>query len=289
MSTFLVHNGRRTGGSGAATAEAGYFRLVGDIIGIITAAISVLGAIIAGVLTTWSSQRTRRLEHALEQQKHEATKAERAAEVLSRYREPLLLAAGSLQGRIFNVMRDDYLPRYLHCGDKEQEQYARDFTVYTLTEYLCWVVIIRRELRFLDLGDDERNKEFTKRLMEVETTLSKRNADFLPHFLLFRGQQRALGELMMVPGTNGGHECMTYTSFCARLDSDPVFAEWFARLRRDVDEIASNDDMGNLRLVHVQNSLIDLIDFLDPDHARVLDDRSKYVARPRISGQRVAG
>ncbi|MBB5872983.1 hypothetical protein F4553_006417 [Allocatelliglobosispora scoriae] len=266
---------------------------MGDIIGIITAGISVLGAIVAGVLTTWSSQRTRRLEHALEQQKHEATKAERAAEVLSRYREPLLLAAVSLQGRIFNVVRDEYLPRYLHSGDEEQEQYARDFTVYTLTEYLCWVVIIRRELRFLDLGDDARNKEFTTRLMAVETTLSHSGPKYPPHFRLFRGQQRAIGELMMVPGPNGGHEAMTYASFCARLDSDPVFAKWFARLRSDVDEISSNDDTGNLRLIHAQNSLIDLIDFLDPDQSRVVDDRSKYVPRPRVaeqvSGRPVAG
>lgn len=280
----------RPDGYGAMEAEPGYLRLVGDVLSIITAAISVLGAIVAGVLTTWSGQRQKRLEHALDQQKHEATKAERMAEVLSRYREPLLLAANSMQGRLYNVMRDDYLPEFLHCGDREEERYARDFTVYTLGEYLCWVVIIRRELRFLDLGDESSNREFDERLMAVENNLSNRRPDYLPHFRLFRGQQRALGELLMVPGSSGAHESMTYASFCARLDSDPVFADWFARLRADVDAISDNDDTGNLRLVHVQNALIDLIDFLDPERTRLpTPDRQKYLVRPRATVQPTAG
>jgi hypothetical protein len=57
-------------------------------------------------------------------------------------------------------------------------------------------------------------------------------------FRLFRRQQRAIGELMMVPtGEAHGprHECMAYTAFCAKLDGDEVFAGWFARLRADVD------------------------------------------------------
>jgi hypothetical protein len=255
---------------------------VGEALGVISAVISVLGAIAAGVLTTWSGQRQRRLEHALELQKHAATKAERAAEVLSRYREPLLIVTNSFQARIFNVLRDEYLPKFLHSGDREQERYAREFTIYSLAEYLCWVVIIRRELRFLDLGDEAKNREFNERMMAVENTLSSQH--FLPHFMIFRGQQRALGELLMVP-VNGGdqHEAMTYTAFCARLDGDPGFRDWFQRLLDDVDQIASCDDEDNMRLIRTQHALIDLLDFLDPEHTRLTTDRSKYNARPRVA------
>jgi hypothetical protein len=249
---------------------------VENLIGILSAVVSVLGAIVAGVMTSWSSRKARLFEANLEREQHEQSKAEQSAQVLSRYREPLLLAANSLQSRLFNAVRDEYLPVYLHCGDPEQERYARDFTVYTLAEYLCWVEIIRRELRFLDLGAVEENREFTKRLLAVTNTLSGQAFD-LPHFRLFRGQQRALGELMMHPADNGRHDCITYPEFTRRLDEDLRFRSWFERLLADVDGIADNDLAGNDRIIQAQWALIDLIDFLDPDFARLgADYREKF-------------
>lgn len=234
-------------------------------IGIASAIISVAGAIVAGVLTTWSNKRS-----------HEQTKAEQAAQLLSRYREPLLLAANSLQSRMFNVVRDDYLPVYLR-GDREQQDYARRFTVYTLAEYLCWVEIIRRELRFLDLGAEAENREFTRLLLTVTNNLSTKDSPET-HFRLFRGQQRALGELMMVRITGTSeHECMTYPEFCRRLDERGFFFEWFERLLSDVDVIADASIDRNERLVRTQWALIDLIDFLDPTKTRLgADHREKY-------------
>jgi hypothetical protein len=240
---------------------------VDNWIGIASAIISVVGAIVAGVLTTWSNRRS-----------HEQTKAEQAAQLLSRYREPLLLAANSLQSRIYNVIRDDYLPVYLRSGDREQEDYARRFTVYTLAEYLCWVEIIRRELRFLDLGAEEENREFTRLLLAVTNNLSDKSGPET-HFRLFRGQQRALGELMMVRITGTSeHECLTYPEFSRRLDGeDAFFSEWFLRLLKDVDVIADAPIDRNERLVRTQWALIDLIDFLDPAKIRLgADHRAKY-------------
>jgi hypothetical protein len=250
---------------------------VDNWIAIASAVISVFGAIVAGVMTTWSNKNSRRFEAALQAQQHEQSKAEQAAQLLSRYREPLLLAANSLQSRIFNVIRDDYLPLYLHCGDREQELYARRFTVYTLAEYLCWVEIIRRELRFLDLGAEEENREFTRRMLAVTNTISNKDRDET-HFRLFRGQQRALGELMMVrtPGSNE-HDCLTYPEFNRRLDEEPAFLGWFERLLNDVDVISDASIDRNERLVRTQWALIDLIDFLDPAKIRLgADHREKY-------------
>jgi hypothetical protein len=109
---------------GAAKPRALTYAPVDNWISIASAAISVLGAIVAGVMTTWSNKNSRRFEAALQRQEHEQSKAEQAAQLLSRYREPLLLSANSLQSRIFNVLREDYLPIYLHCGDSEQELYV---------------------------------------------------------------------------------------------------------------------------------------------------------------------
>ncbi|NUT36355.1 MAG: hypothetical protein HOV79_25140 [Hamadaea sp.] len=248
-----------------------------NLIAILSAAVSVLGAIVAGVMTSWSSRKARLFEAKLERERHEESKAEQAEHVLSRYREPLLLAANSLQSRLFNAVRDEYLPVYLHCGDPEQERYARDFTVYTLAEYLCWVEIIRRELRFLDLGAEEQNREFMKRLLAVTNKLSAQTYDHA-HFRLFRGHQRAIGELMMVPIGDGRHDCTTYPEFTRRLDEDPRFRSWFERLLREVDDIAEQDLAGNARIIETQRTLIDLIDFLDPDKVRLgADHREKFL------------
>lgn len=165
----------------------------GSIVAIGSAALSILAAVISGVM----AQRSRRLEHELQQEQHRATKAEKTEEIISRYREPLLLAANSLQSRLFNGLALDYLPKYLHCGDPDEERYARDFTVYTVAEYFCWVEVIRRELRFLDLGSEDRTREFNRHLETVSHVFGTTNIE-QEHFRIFRGRQRAIGELMMV-------------------------------------------------------------------------------------------
>jgi hypothetical protein len=250
---------------------------VDNWIGAASAVISVFGAIVAGVMTTWSNKKARRLDAALQRQEREQTKAEQAELLISRYREPLMLSAQSLQSRLFNAVRDEYLPVYLHHEDEEERRYARDFTVYTLAEYLCWVEIIRRELRFLDLGAEESNREFTRLLLVVTNTMSNQ---VMPQtqFRLFRGQQRAIGELMMetIPGTHHS-DCITYPEFTRRLDEDPTFRTWFRRLLADVDVIADSDLDGNKRIIKMQWALIDLIDFLDPDKVRLgADYREKF-------------
>ncbi|WP_027343477.1 hypothetical protein [Hamadaea tsunoensis] len=241
-----------------------------NLIAILSATVSVIGAVIAGVMTTWSNKKTRAMEARLERERHEQTKAEQAAELISRYREPLLLAANSLQSRLFNAVRDEYLPVYLRDGsDDEQSEYARNFTVYTLAEYLCWVEIIRRELRFLDLGGEQENRRFNDRMQAVSTALATQEIP-QEHFRLFRGQQRALGELLMVPlGATGHHESMTYPEFVRRIGDDLGFRRWFERLLTDVSLIRDETLADNVRIVRTQHALIDLIDFLDPGKTRL--------------------
>jgi hypothetical protein len=57
--------------------------------------------------------------------------------------------------------------------------------------------------------------------------------------------------------------------FCAQLDDDQEFAKWFQRLRSDVDEVATTAPAAQTRLIALQNRLVDLIEFLDPDRLRL--------------------
>jgi hypothetical protein len=227
-------------------------------------------SLFAGALSARAVRRTRAFEFELERRQRHETHVELAARVLSQYRDPLLDAAQTLQSRIYNIIAQDYLARYLHCGDPEEERYARDYTLYAIAEYLCWVEILRRELRFLDVGDVAGNRQLLAHLTTTQVTFQ--NNRVTSPFCVFRGRQRAIAEIMMTPtGAAEGprNECVGYATFCQRLDIDPSFAMWFATLRADVDVVARSTAAENVRLVRLQHDLIDLIDFLDPGSMRI--------------------
>jgi hypothetical protein len=100
---------------------------------------------------------------------------------------------------------------------------------------------------------------------------------------LFRGEQRAIGELMMISTDDPGsarHESMGYVQFCARLGNDAAFAQWFHRLLDGVDDIAAVKRSDHSRLIVLHNRLMDLIEFLDPECSRVPANRRDRLALP---------
>jgi hypothetical protein len=239
-------------------------------VAVVSAVVSLLGAVLAGVMTSWSARRTKRYETLIENQQKAQSKAEQAEEILSRYREPLLNAAHDLQGRLYNIVKRAYLTEYLHCDDPDLERYARDYTIYTLAEYMCWAEIIRRDLRFLDLGGEAGNRELVRLLEATQGAISYEGGS--RPLRLFRGEQRAIGELMMTPvrdADSARFESLGYVAFCEKIDNDPTFQKWFRRLRDDVDAIVASDHSKQDRLITLQNDLIDLINFLDPKGARL--------------------
>jgi hypothetical protein len=239
------------------------------VVGIASATVSVVGAIAAGLMTTWSAQRTRLYENLLQAQQKAQSKAEQAEAILSRYREPLLGAAQNLHSRLYTMVEHDALAVHLHSGDADLERYARDYTIYVLAEYLCWAEIVRRDLRFLDLASEERNREFV-RLLEVNQ-LALSNEAFPRPLRLYRGEQRAIGELMMIPTgdpASAQYESLGYVQFCIRLDDDPAFTKWFILLRDGLYQVA-NTEAERPQIASLQNGLIDLIEFLDPQQLRL--------------------
>jgi hypothetical protein len=234
---------------------------------IVAAASAVISLISVGV-SARADRRTRVLDFELESRRKAEDAAAVAQRILHRYRDPLLDAAQTLQSRSYNIVANGYLGGYLHCGNPEEERYARDYTVFAVAEYLTWVEIVRRELRFLDVGAEDSNRMLMGLLMRSQLTIQ---SDKLQGpFRIFRGHQRAIAELMMV-ATNAPegprNECLGYAGFCAKLDEDEDFATWFERLRREVDVLVRRDYDG--RLIRLQNDLIDLMDHLDPKYVRI--------------------
>jgi hypothetical protein len=246
---------------------------------LIVAAASAVLSLASGLFSARASRRTKQLEYQIERQRKQDDAAASAERILHQYRDPLLDAAQTLQSRSANIVTNNYLGRFLHCGIPDEERYARDYTVYAFAEYMCWVEIVRRELRFLDVGDIDNNRKLLVHLNQTQLTLqSDRIAG---PFQVFRGRQRAIAELMMIPtgATEGPRsEAIGYAAFCQRLDNDPDFAAWFKRLRDEVELVVGRDN--DDRLIQLQNDLVDLIEHLDPKQLRIPPDYRRRLPRP---------
>ena len=230
---------------------------------------AIVLALLAGALSLLNSLYTTRLASRLEDERRAKTKAELLAELMARYRQPLLQAAFDLQSRIYNIVQQGFLQTHYCNGSDSTREYARENTLFVLADYLGWVEILRREVQFLDLGDEVANRAWTECLLAVRSALLTDR--FSPRFRLFNGQQRAIGEIMIKSdgGNDDRPETEGYAGFLAR-QREPEFDRWFVDLRADIDALATDPGAGHeVRLVAVQQALVGLIDLLDPDQVRI--------------------
>jgi hypothetical protein len=235
-----------------------------DVASIDIAAIVI--ALVAGGVSLFSAVYTTRLSSRLEAEHHARTKAEQLDELMDRYRDPLLQASFDLQSRIYNIAEQRFLTAHYMNGTEATREYACENTLYVLAEYLGWVEILRREVRFLELGDEAANRGWTKRLGAVRRILQ--TDGLTPCFRLFNGQQRAIGEIMI--SRDGDRlEIIGYAKFLS-AQQDPQFDRWFGHLRDDIATLAREPNGGHdERLRALQGALVELIDLLDPEAVRV--------------------
>jgi hypothetical protein len=217
---------------------------------------------------------SRKLDSQIEEQRRVRSKQEQAAELRARYRDPLLSAVFDLQSRLFNIVAKTFLVRYSRAPDDASRTYAVASTMYVLAEYLGWLEVIRREIQFLDLGDELTNRRWVGALERVRDILARDDLD--PALRVFRAEQRAIGELMavLVPDADGArrHECLGYAGFVMRL-GEPEFSRWFEKLRADLELLALEPASHLERTLLLQNALVDVLDVLDPDCTRFAAER----------------
>lgn len=232
----------------------------------------VAAAMISGTGLLLNAAYTNRVAARLEERRHARSKAETVAEVMALYRDPLLRASFDLQSRLFNIVQLDFLGKHYGDGREDTTDYARENTLYVIAEYLGWVEILRRGVRFLDLGDEANNQAWAEKLDAVRRAFLSDELD--PVFRILNGEQRAIGEVMVVPlededGRAPRLECRGYATFVVRHRDDPDFSVWFTRLAKDLDLLARAPGEHVGRPVALQHALVELIDFLDPDCERL--------------------
>jgi hypothetical protein len=227
---------------------------------IIVALVALLGAILSAVIAVQGQLRATTL----------ATRRDAEA-VLARYREPLVGAAYELQGRLYNILELKFLPKYYLKGDEAQKDYAVQNTLYVIGQYFGWSEILRREIQYLSFSDSERTRRVADCQRSVIEFFQKDDRDLGRPFLIWRGEQRAIGELMIDRDTDPPQP-IGYAAFLDREEDG--FRRWFARLEGELDEIAKEP---NRRLVDLQHALVDLIRELDPDRLRYSDEALRKV------------
>lgn len=87
-------------------------------------------------------------------------------------------------------------------------------------------------------------------------------------FMLWRGQQMAIGELMTEKDGDEWH-CIGYSAFVKKYHTDEDFHRWFIPIEKSLQSLVvareQSDWVAGYRLRRVQHRLMDLITLLDPD------------------------
>jgi hypothetical protein len=177
-----------------------------------------------------------------------------ARKVLDAYREPLLAAAYELQARLYNILKFQFVEKYIENNDAGKRDPAIESTLYVFAQFFGWREIIRREIQYLRFTNARQTREFAQLLRDIgEAFLTDQHG---PQFMIWRVEQRGLGERMIV-SAQGKMTCLGYASF---IDHRATMEEWLQPLERDLESI---DEGGRKRLVEVQNLLLQLVRRLD--------------------------
>jgi hypothetical protein len=182
-----------------------------------------------------------------------------ARTVLERHRDPLLAAAYELQARLHNILCNRFAEDYVLGNKAGKKEAALESTLYVFAQFFGWREIIRREIQFLRFLKDEETREVAQLLRDVgEAFLTD---EYGPQFMIWRVEQRGLGECMIVT-SDGKPTCMGFATFVRQR---ATMKEWLDPLERDLRQM--NKD-GRARLTRLQHLLLELVQKLDEDRTR---------------------
>lgn len=243
------------------------------VVALVAATASVVVALFSSWVSFTSSSQSNRNQREIELLKIDADKAKAAAQrakEISAYSEPLARADYDLQSRIYNIVQNRFAEIYLNKSERDRV-YAIENTVLLSAQYMCWTELTRRDIQFIDLGEAGQTRSLVK--LQDELFRLWATDKWPPPFLLFAGEQRAIGESLILPNAQTG-VCMGYASFLRAFSpgSDPLLDA----LRTDIASFGHGVGPARDRLVAIQHALIDLLQLLDPDAIRFpVENRSK--------------
>ena len=192
------------------------------LMALVAAGLALLGTIFTAIMN-YRSQREQarskattdmaipRLNATLQDERDKRLAQLEAEKIISKFRDPLMHAAYDLQSRIYNILKQRFLPTYYTGGSKREQEYAVENTVFLLAQFLGWTELIRQEVQFLDLSSDDQTRTLRELQDSFSTQLRSDRSEFGTGFRLFAGEQRAVGELMIDRAT-GVPRCIGFAT-----------------------------------------------------------------------------
>ena len=242
---------------------------------VIAALITGGAALIVAVSSNYSS--VRNAKHTAENAKaiellkiendQKRVKAEQQKAV-SRFSEPLARAAYDLQSRLYNILELGFVRVFLMSEKERERMYALNNTTFLVAQYACWTELIRREVQFLDLGENDRTRQILHLQDDISGILG---TDFdSPELRIFAGEFRAIGEYMI---EDHGKEmvCMGYGRFLVKMTSGTNTL--IDAVRLDIENLQQSLEQATPRITRLQNALVDLLLMLDPRYIRFPRER----------------
>lgn len=227
-----------------------------DVISIIIAVVSLVGSLVAAAFTGWVSFYIDQVK------RHNETKA-----LIHKYRDPLSLAAYDLQSRLWGIVQHNVLT---YVDNEEKKDLVYIYTSFLVGQYLSWTYILRRQAQFLTFSTDKTNTQLNKILNSITNEFSLDRHQGEDPFMLWRGQQMAIGELMTLAEEQGQLYCIGFAGFTAKYNSDADFKKWFQPVEKGIGLLVEARLRGHAvatnRLRRLQHLLIDLVLLLDTDH-----------------------
>jgi len=167
-------------------------------------------------------------------------KDERKLEELKKWTNPLLSSLNGLIGRLNNIVNED---GYKHLSNSSSEyEYYMPSTLYYLSQYLCYIQILREEINYEIFDDNKNESNFFQVLKKVNKSLRGKDNNF--DRPLYSLEQREISELMMDINYNNKRVCKSYYSFHEKFET-PEMREILKPLRNLFENIQKNDKKFN--------------------------------------------
>jgi hypothetical protein len=224
-----------------------------------------------------ADQRLEALKHQLEQEARREERQWEASAELRQYRDPLLEAAIDLGERIDNLQHRGFLA-YFRVGHPRRET-ARLSTLYRFASYFGMLEIIYGQVGFLRFQQARETKAVSNVLAAIGKTLADDRVEKAPGFgtarlMIWREEQRAIGEVAIAPIQNGRRQCVGFAAFAEHFEKRA--AAWFTSFTADLEWFASHQarhpHARSTRLADLQRLLAELV--------RRLDEDKRYVDEP---------
>lgn len=255
-------------------------------------------AVVAAFVTTAGTLFGHYLKEVVLAKSFESWKQHRSLDSLyKKYRDPIVLSAIELANRLDEVCREHpakfLAPSVLSCESPQPShsserdlyyfRYKCQSTIYRLSAFLGWLELYRQDLVFLDVSESKTNTVLQNLLKELRedfadgTLNSATDWSFWSDALIFREEQRAVGEAMIV-SANGVRTVMGYGSFVALLENPSSPANrWIQVVINFLIDPGRNRDFRLVRYRRLVIHLVDLVRTLDrrrlPEHLAAAADR----------------